>query len=517
MMHMSTRSTATITLVLALAATIAGGPCTPALAQQPPGALPEDMKPGEIIENVQSEHAPDQTFAAYLPSAYTPERSWPVLFLMDPRGRARLPLELFRPAAERLGYVLVSSYSTASDAAEDVNTPALEAMLTDSTRLFALDNRRFYLGGFSGTARSAWEFAGQLESFVAGIIGFGGGLPGVYVPPDEAPYGFYGAAGTTDFNYEEMRALDRRLDGGGLAHRFDSFVGGHSWGPEEVCSRALEWMELRAMKTRLRLPDGSLAVDLYTRRLIEAQAWESRALTAPASGDNAPDLESVSDDPVVGRRAIDTYEAWLRYTGLLADFEGVIGRSELDRIAEKIRAFEDSDEVTVAAGFADRLSARHRAFVEEFSAVIQELRSGDRPISAVDLMHHLDVEGLKRQAGDTDNPMRALAGQRLLEGIFVQFAFYQPRDYLSQGDPKAALELLEVADVIRPGSRNVLMFQARAHALSGDGERAVGTLRRAHEISTLDPGVLDGDPSFDPIRQSPGFRELIAQLRASAR
>ncbi len=503
----------TVALRLALAGVIAIAPTVQAPAQQSAETPDQTVQPGEVADNIQSEHNPEQSFAVYLPSAYTPERSWPALFLMDPRGRARVPLELFRPAAERLGYVLVSSYNTSSDVSEDVNSPALEAMLTDSTRLYALDNRRFYLGGFSGTARSAWEFAEQLESFVAGIVGFGGGLPGTFVLPDEAPYGYYGAAGTTDFNYDEMRALDRRLDSGGIAHRFEYFVGGHSWGPEEVCSRALEWMELRAMKTGLRTPDRPLAADLYTRRVLEAQAWESRARAAYSGGGSAPG--SVAGDPVIGRRAIDIYEAWLRYSGLLADFDGVIGRSALDQIAEKVRAFEDLDEVVAAANLADRLSARHRAYVEELAAVVQELRAGDRQLSAPELIQYLDLEELKRQAGVTDDPMRAQAMQRRLESVFVLFAFYQPRDYLAQGDPGAALELLGVADFIRPDTFSVLLYQARAHAQIGDGEQAVETLRRAHAISGLDASVLDDDPDFDPIREAPGFQELMAQIRAS--
>ena len=512
---MSNRSARIFTLLLAIFVTIAIGPGAHARAQESADTLPEGIQPGEIADRVQSLHDPEQTFAVYLPSAYTADRSWPVLFLMDPRGRARVPLEQFRAAAERLGYVLVSSYNTASDTAEDLNTPALEAMLNDSTRMFALDDRRFYLGGFSGTARTVWEFAGQLEESVAGIIGFGGGLPGTYSPPDEAPYGFYGAAGNTDFNYEEMRALDRRLDDGSLAHGFEYFVGGHSWGPEEVCSRALEWMELRAMKTGLRAADTSLAADLYTRRVFEALAWETLPAAASPSRDGAPDPVSGADDPVVDQRAIFKYEAWLRYSALLADFDAVIGRSELDRIVQRIRALEELDGVTAAVALADRLSARHRAFVRELSTVIQEIREGDRQINALELIHYLDLEAIKRQAADLDNPMRALGGQRLIESVFVQVAFYQPRDFLARGDPEAVLEFLGVADFIRPGTFNVLLHQARAHALHEDVGQAVEALRGAQTIRDLDPSVLDDDPYFDSIRQTPEFRELIGQLRTS--
>ncbi len=459
-------------------------------APQQPAEMPQAIQPGEIAENVQSRHAADQSFAVYLPSTYTAERTWPVLFLMDPRGRALVPLELFRPAAERLGYVLVSSYNTSSDAPEDVNTPALEAMLTDSTRLLRLDNRRFYLGGFSGTARSAWAFAQQLQSFVAGIVGFGGGLPSAFVLPEEAPYAYYGVAGTTDFNYEEMRDLDRRLDEGRIEHRFDYFFGGHAWGPEEVCARALEWMELMAMKTRLRTPDGTLAVDLYVRRLLEAQALESRA---------------------------DAYEAWRHYAELLVDFEGVIGPSELASVADRVRALADLDEVAATIDLADRLSSQHRTYVSVLRSIVERLRAESRLPSAAELIGDLDLAEIKLRAADVSSPMAAQAAQRLIETVFVQVAFYQPRDFLAQGKSVAALELLEVADFIRPDNVGVLLFQARAHAQNGDGEQAVTALDRARTLSELDPDAIDDDPYFDSIRQTPSFRALMARLRESAR
>ncbi len=485
MANMSTRI-ATVVVRLGLVGVVALAADVRAAAPQSI-PTPEAIQPGAVAEHIQSVYNADQAFAVYLPSAYTAERAWPALFLMDPRGRARVPLDLFRAVAERLGYVLVSSYNTSSDAPEDVNTPALEAMLTDSTRWFTLDNSRFYLGGFSGTARSAWAFAGQLQSSVAGIIGFGGGLPGAFELPEAARYGYYGAAGTTDFNYEEMRALDQLLDGGSIAHRFEYFFGGHEWGPEDVCARALEWMELQAMKTGLRLAEGPLAVDLYVRRVLEAQAWESRA----------------------------AYEAWIRYVGLLADFEGVIGESALAKVADRVKELEGLAEVTATVELAERLSDQHYTYVATLRAIVERLGADDRLPDAAELTSDLDLAEVKRRAGDADRPIEALAAQRLMETVFVAFAFYQPRDLLSQGRSAAALELLEVAEFIRPESVSVLLFQARAHAQAGDVDEVVTALGRADAVVGLDPGVLDEDSYFDPIRETAAFRALMAQLRES--
>lgn len=47
---------------------------------------------GRVVETVVTEHDPGQQYALYLPSGYlaerAEERTWPVLFVLDPRGRA---------------------------------------------------------------------------------------------------------------------------------------------------------------------------------------------------------------------------------------------------------------------------------------------------------------------------------------------------------------------------------------------------------------------------------------------
>src|SRR5215204_6604614 len=59
-----------------------------------------------------------QHYALYLPSTYGASRRWPVLFVLDPRGRAREALERFRLGAERTGMIVVSSYDSRSDVSD---------------------------------------------------------------------------------------------------------------------------------------------------------------------------------------------------------------------------------------------------------------------------------------------------------------------------------------------------------------------------------------------------------------
>jgi hypothetical protein len=114
-----------------LAATLAG-PLTWAVPPAGAQALDPDTLPrGEIIES--------QRYALYLPSRYRPDTRWPVLILMDPRGRALVPLRRVVEPAERHGYVVLSSHNTLSDGPPEPNFRAMTAMLTDLVERYAVD------------------------------------------------------------------------------------------------------------------------------------------------------------------------------------------------------------------------------------------------------------------------------------------------------------------------------------------------------------------------------------------
>src|SRR5512138_2650435 len=68
--------------------------------------------PGQLVELASSEANPRQQYAVYVPSSYRAESEWPLLIVMDPRGRAMIPLSRLREASERLGYIAISSYNS---------------------------------------------------------------------------------------------------------------------------------------------------------------------------------------------------------------------------------------------------------------------------------------------------------------------------------------------------------------------------------------------------------------------
>src|ERR1041385_4394172 len=123
---------------------------------------------GQIVERIEALNDSSQSYALYLPSNYTPNRKWPVLYAFDPGARGRVPVERFKEAAEKYGWIVLGS-NNSRNGPWKVVVNAWNAMLTDSHQRFAIDDARMYATGFSGGARVAVSIAAGCKC-LAGVM-----------------------------------------------------------------------------------------------------------------------------------------------------------------------------------------------------------------------------------------------------------------------------------------------------------------------------------------------------------
>ncbi len=343
---------------------------------------------------------------------------------MDPRGRALVPLRLLRSAAESFGYIIFSSYNTRSDEPGDPNEAAVNAMIADAQRLTAIDTRRIYLVGFSGTTRAAWDYAYRLDGHVAGVLGFGAGFPPGWTPPAPAPgeletLVFYGGAGSTDFNYQEVQDLGAYLERTGIRHHIASYDGPHGWPPESVMSDALQWMELQAMRRGL-IPRDSVWID---------SLYHARSAGAAAAGDGV--------------------DAYLKYRDVRTDFAGV---HDVTADSAHVEALVRTRLVRRWLAHREEIAERHRAYLSRLRRFIARTREGTKPQDLSESLKALQFARLEQQAADSSDRLAALGAAQLLEQVFVVTAFYEPRQALAEKNPARALALLAIAEAIHPGA-----------------------------------------------------------------
>lgn len=70
------------------------------IAQQNTVATPQSpaFVAGQRVDRVTSQFDPAESVLVYVPSSYNPARPTPVLYLLDARGYARIPADLFTAA-----------------------------------------------------------------------------------------------------------------------------------------------------------------------------------------------------------------------------------------------------------------------------------------------------------------------------------------------------------------------------------------------------------------------------------
>jgi dienelactone hydrolase len=443
---------------------------------------------GEIVDRVACRADPTKTYALYLPSTYEPGRPWPVLYALDPAARGRVPVERFRGAAETYGYVVAGS-NDARNGPRELSLRALAAVIDDTRTRFRLDERRVYLTGFSGGARAASVFASLEGVQVAGIVACGAGL-GQGLAPAAIRSGYYlGIVGGADFNYLEMRELDRRLRAAGMEHRLILTDESHAWPSADTCARALAWLELQAIVSRLRPRDEALIASV-----LDAEEEAGRAL------EQKGDLEW----------AAVVYEGTAPLARALRPTSAIAGRLETLRAGEELRRQAKKE---------DARARTERETLGSFRRALARLRDGT--VFDVDLermLDELELDRLVRTARKAPGSKDGQMAVRLLASLAVE-ARELGWSALDAGDgPHAGLFFetsMRASELDARAQNNLRVWLACARSRAGDRKRALKLLREAAAAGFDDRGFLEQEPSLAGLRETPEFQEILRSLPAA--
>jgi len=256
----------------------------------------QSLPPGTVIQDVRCVADPSQGYALYIPSTYTPSRTWPVILAFDPGARGRTPVERYQAAAEQYGFIVAGS-NNSRNGPMDASARAVAAMAADVGQRFAVDPKRVYAAGMSGGARVAFATAISSRG-IAGVIASSAGYHDGKMRRT-LPFPVFATAGTEDFNHLEMRMLDRELT---TPHRLVIFEGGHTWLSSELATQAVEFMIVQAMKTKIAVRDDAVLDRIFTRWLATAEATSDRKNQYLALQGIARDFDGLRDVSALAKR-----------------------------------------------------------------------------------------------------------------------------------------------------------------------------------------------------------------------
>ena len=446
------------------------------------GQVDDGLKPGQIVVEVKCRADINEAYSLYLPSTYTVEKKWPVLFAFDPGAQTSIPLELFLPAAEAYGYIVVCPKNAQNGPWEPV-IKAMKAVWQDVKARLSIDERRLYASGFSGGARAASLFSLAIGTPLAGIIACGAGLAPNIKPEQVKPAYYYGIVGLQDFNYKEFVRLAQGLSQAEVEYAVEVTPGPHQWASVESCTRASEWLELDAMKKGLRPTEQGLIDAVYDKLIqrgdeLEKEGWSYYAAALYRYA--LPLLSGLKDTADLGGR-LTRIQASKEYEEFLTA-ETRRNRQEIDLIGRF--AFTFSLVRNTAPGQI------------RFSQVAKDLQIADL---------------VKMEAGKDNIFDQALARRLLLELLLK--GRQEGEAHLRKGDPERAALFFEIT--IAAGTENVNNFYnlACAYALSQDKKKALKSLQRAIDLGFTDIALLESDKMLASLRRDKAFIALVQAMR----
>jgi len=439
----------------------------------------EDLSKGQITERVVCVANAAQSYALYLPSNYTPTRQWPILYAFDPGARGKVPVERFKDAAEKYGWIVAGSNNSRNGSMQG-SLDAWKAIWEDTHERFAVDQSRVYLTGFSGGARTAVYFANLCKDCITGVIACGAGFPAGLTPAPAMHFVFFGAVGVDDFNFAELRTLDDSLLKTGIAHEVRVFAGRHEWAPQAVATEAVEWMELQAMKAGKRQRDEKLISELWQQYIASGTALES---------EHKP------------------YEAYQLFAGLIDSFKGLHETREAEKLAGRLR---DNRAVKDALRDERQQISSERDSEREIYTLIAASTGEESFDSGVRLRTVL-MELQKSAQADSDIGPRRVA-RRVLEGLYVGF-IEQGNLLQAQKNYVQAATKFELSAQVLPDRPGAFFYLAQAYALSGNRKQSLQALKNAINKGFSDRAAITDNKAFESLRNEPQYLQIIQSLK----
>jgi len=222
---------------------------------------------GKITDNIKVNDTLPETFSLYLPSNFTDAKSWPVIFVMDLKGKGKQALFMFKAAAEQEEFILASSDNLSDTLTLSQNILISSRMFNAVVDLLPVRKNMSYTSGFSNGAR----FASIVPTFVSeikGVISCGAAVGNLEILSVKRPFHFVGIAGREDYNFRELLETRNILDQLKFPNQLLFSDAGHEWPKKDELANAMRQLKLVAMAVARNYDEVNLLRQKTEHRII---------------------------------------------------------------------------------------------------------------------------------------------------------------------------------------------------------------------------------------------------------
>lgn len=450
-------------------------------AQAPSADFDAQKARGTVVSRLACLDDPTQTYALYLPSQYSPDRAWPVIYAFDPFARGKIAVDLYKDSAEKYGYIVVGS-NNSKNGPSALEMAAAQAVWLDTHRRFAIGKNRVYTTGLSGGARAATSFALYCYTCaVAGVIAHGAGYPVMQnqKPPANDRFVYYVAIGDADFNYPEIVALRKKKEEAGAPCKVKVYPGPHQWAPPEIVEDAIEWLELKAMQAGTEKIDPAFVRRVFEKAQAEATQAEQRG---------------------------DVLSQYYALRSLVWDFKGLEETTEFE---SKLAQVKDSKALKSAEHNQQRELELQASLTEGASGELAQF--GADPEAEIGLERHIAsvLSDLRRRANSNSSDHTVYS--RAFSQLWIQ-GMEAGQDALREKRVPRATAYFELMAGVAPDQPWPLLALAEANVRAGNKKAALKALEQAVQRGLKNAQTLTQDPDLQPLASDPAFQRIVKGL-----
>ena len=414
---------------------------------------------GKIIEKKTCRTNTKHNYAYYLPSYYDANKIYPLIIAFDAHARGQLAVSRFKEAAETYGYIVVGS-NNAKNGLQDINS-VINSLWDDALSRFSVDPKRIYAAGFSGGARIASSLP-IYKGGVKGVIACAGGMPQTGQELSKK-FDFVGIVGLDDFNYLEMLGLDSALEAGGFVNRLITFQGGHEWPGSAILTKAVQWLDLMAMKQGL-IPVNDNLVREYSTNYAD----------------------SINQLIITDQN----YKAYKQYQIFLKDLDGLYDISDYKKSFQELLKYPGIEE-------GEKADLKDKQ-LEQGSQ--EEILNMFKINSFAKIKN--EISSLKKMSGQNHLSKRVLSFIGMLSYIFTEKA-------VNSQNKEAFHGYLEIYELIEPRNPDKEFFKACQATMDNNPDMAMQYLRKAIDYGYYDAEKLQDIGYFEQLRTMPEFDLIV--------
>ncbi|MEP0211820.1 MAG: alpha/beta hydrolase [Cellulophaga sp.] len=212
------------------------------------------LKKGAVVDNIKVGDSLPYSFSLLLPSNFTVNKKWPVVFIVDYNNKEKQVIRLMANIAEEKGYVLAASNNLNDTISISKNILAFSKTFNAVVGMLPIDENQIYTSGFNRAGRLASTIPAFISN-IDGVLSYNSPVGNIEIINVKKPYQYIGIVSDYNFNYTEMIANKELLNKLKIPNQLLIEESTNNWPSTNNLSKALDLFKMSAMAK------GNVAVD----------------------------------------------------------------------------------------------------------------------------------------------------------------------------------------------------------------------------------------------------------------